>query len=74
MADAGLSPAGSLCPGWVWNTCRSGPVNIPGEQAGARPGRKMLSLAASMLLGGAHIDHADAVAFCVHPEGVAVFG
>ena len=30
-----------------------------GRVGGSRPGRKILSLVVSMLLGGSHIDHAD---------------
>ena len=34
-------------------------VRMGGRVGGFRPGRKILSLVASMLVGGSHIDHAD---------------
>ena len=34
-------------------------VRLGDRVGGSRPGRKVLSLVASMLVGGSHIDHAD---------------
>ena len=59
VADAGLLLAGSFLSRLGVEQLLDDTVNIPGKQGGARPGRKMLSLVASMLLGGTHIDHAD---------------
>ena len=59
VSDAGLLVAGTLMSrlgleGLVDETVRMG-----GRAGGSRPGRKVLSLVASMLTGGSHIDHAD---------------
>ncbi len=59
VADAGLLLAGSFLSRLGVEQLVDDTVNIPGKQGGARPGRKILSLVASMLLGGTHIDHAD---------------
>ena len=34
-------------------------VRLGSRAGGARPGRKVLTVVASMLLGGSHIDHVD---------------
>ena len=34
-------------------------VRLTGRVGGARPGRKVATLVASILAGGSHIDHAD---------------
>ena len=59
VADAGLFLAGSLVSRLGVEQLLDDTVSMEGRPGGARPGRKMLSLVASMLLGGTHIDHAD---------------
>jgi hypothetical protein len=48
-------------------------VRLVGRGGGSRPGRKVLSLAATILAGGSHIDHADALRRG-DPGGAAVPG
>ena len=55
VADGGLLAAGTLMD-------RLGLEELMDEMlllGGARPGRKVLSLVSSMLVGASHIDHAD---------------
>ena len=59
VADAGLLVAGTLIKRLGLERLLDGTVRMAGREGGARPGRKVLSVVASMLLGGSHIDHAD---------------
>ncbi|MCQ3804863.1 MAG: transposase, partial [Acidimicrobiia bacterium] len=59
VADAGLLVAASLLARLGLERLVDDTVRMDGRPGGARPGRKVLSLVASMLLGGTHIDHAD---------------
>ena len=49
-------------------------MRLDGRVGGSRPGRKILSLVASMLLGGSHIDHADRLPAGSTPKGAAFPG
>ncbi len=59
VADAGLLVAASLLSRLGLERLVDDTVRMDGRPGGARPGRKVLSLVASMLCGGTHIDHAD---------------
>lgn len=59
VSDAGLLLAGSLMSRLGLEQMIDDTVNLGSRAGGARPGRKILSLVASMLTGGSHIDHAD---------------
>ncbi|MCQ3805453.1 MAG: hypothetical protein KTV45_15390 [Acidimicrobiia bacterium] len=59
VADAGLLVAGSLMKRLGMEQLLDKTVRLGKRDGGARPGRKVLSLVASMLTGGTHIDHAD---------------
>ena len=59
VSDAGLLLAGSLMKRLGLEKLLDETIRLDGRAGGARPGRKVLSLAASMLSGGSHIDHAD---------------
>jgi len=59
VADAGLLVAGSLMKRLGMEQLLDSTVRLGKRDGGARPGRKVLSLVASMLTGGTHIDHAD---------------
>lgn len=59
MADAYLLLAGGLLSRLGVEQLVDDTVRMGGRAGGGRPGRKMLSLVASMPLGGTHIDHAD---------------
>lgn len=59
VADAGLLTAATLMNRLGLEDVVDSMVRLGGRPGGARPGRKVLTLAASMLLGGSHIDHVD---------------
>ena len=59
VADAGLLVAGTLMSRLGLEQLLDETVRLGGRVGGAYPGRKVLSLVASMLVGGSHIDHAD---------------
>ena len=59
VADAGLLTAATLMDRLGLEAVVDSMVRLAGRAGGARPGRKVLTLVASMLLGGSHIDHAD---------------
>ena len=59
VSDAGLLAVGTLMKRLGLEGLLDGTVRMGGRVGGSRPGRKILSLVVSMLLGGSHIDHAD---------------
>ena len=59
VADAGLLVAGTLMARLGLERLLDETVRLGDRPGGAYPGRKVLSLVASMLVGGSHIDHAD---------------
>ena len=59
VSDAGLLIAGTVMSRFGLEELLDESVRMDGRVGGARPGRKVLSLVASMLVGGSHIDHAD---------------
>ena len=59
VADAGLLVAGTLMDRLGLEELVDRVVRLGGRVGGARPGRKVLSLVSSMLVGGSHIDHVD---------------
>ncbi len=59
VADAGLFVAGTLMSRLGLEQLLDETVRLGDRPGGAYPGRKVLSLLASMLVGGSHIDHAD---------------
>ncbi len=59
VSDAGLLVAGTLMSRIGLERLLDDTVRMGGRAGGSRPGRKILSLVASMLVGGSHIDHAD---------------
>ena len=59
VADAGLLTAAALIDRLGLEDVVDEMVRLGGRAGGARPGRKVLTLVASMLLGGSHIDHTD---------------
>ena len=59
VSDAGLLAAGTLMKRLGLEGLLDDTVRLGYRVGGSRPGRKILSLVASMLLGGSHIDHAD---------------
>ena len=59
VADAGLLAAGTLMDRLGLEDLVDGTVRLGGRVGGARPGRKVLTLVSSMLVGGSHIDHVD---------------
>ena len=59
VADAGLLVAGALMSRLGLERLLDETVRLGDRVGGACPGRKVLSLVASMLVGGSHIDHAD---------------
>ena len=59
VADAGLLAAGTLMDRLGLEELVDRVVRLGGRVGGARPGRKVLSLVSSMLVGGSHIDHVD---------------
>ena len=59
VADAGLLVVGTLMSRLGLERLLDETVCLGDRVGGSRPGRKVLSLVASMLVGGSHIDHAD---------------
>ncbi len=59
VSDAGLLVAGTLMSRLGLEQLVDETVRLGDRRGGALPGRKVLSLVASMLVGGSHIDHAD---------------
>ena len=59
VSDAGLLIAGTLMSRLGLEQLLDETVRLGNRVGGACPGRKVLSLVASMLVGGSHIDHAD---------------
>ena len=57
VADAGLLAAATLMDRLGLEALVDDTVRLAGRPGGARPGRKTLTLVASMLVGGSHIDH-----------------
>ena len=57
MADAGLLAAATLMDRLGLEALVDDTVRLAGRVGGANPGRKTLTLVASMLVGGSHIDH-----------------
>ena len=72
VSDAGLLVAGTLMDRLGLERLLDETVRMDGRAGGSRPGRKVLSLVASMLLGGSHIDHAERLRAGIDPESVAV--
>ena len=59
VADAGLVTVGTLMSRLGVGEVVDRAVRLGGRPGGASPGRKVLTLVASMLVGATHIDHAD---------------
>ena len=59
VADAGLILPGTLMVRLGLERLINETVRLVDRVGGARPGRKVLTLVASILVGGSHIDHAD---------------
>jgi Transposase DDE domain group 1 len=59
VADAGLIVPATLMVRLGLEALVNDAVRLVGRAGGARPGRKVLTLIASILAGGSHIDHAD---------------
>ena len=59
VADAGLIVPVTLYERLGLEALVNQKVRLIGRVGGARPGRKILTLAAAILAGGSHIDHAD---------------
>jgi hypothetical protein len=59
VADAGLVVAATLMVRLGLETLINQSVRLVGRVGGSRPGRKVLTLVAAILVGGSHIDHAD---------------
>jgi Transposase DDE domain group 1 len=59
VADAGLLVVATLIARLGLETLVNQSVVLVGRVGGSRPGRKVLSLVASILAGGSHIDHAE---------------
>lgn len=59
VADGGLLAAGTLIGRLGLEELVDGTVCLGGRPGGANAGRKVLTVVASMLLGGSHIDHVD---------------
>ena len=59
VADAGLLVAATLAERLGLGGLVDRVVRLGSRPGGARPGRKVLTLVASMLVGGSHIDHVD---------------
>ena len=58
VADAGLIVPATLMMRLDLEALIDGRVRLSGRVGGARPGRKVMTLIASILAGGSHIDHA----------------
>ncbi len=59
VADAGLIVPATLMIRLGLEELVNATVKLAGRVGGARPGRKVLTLVATILAGGSHIDHAD---------------
>ena len=59
VADAGLLAAATLMDRLGLEELVERTVRMGGGVGGARPGRKVLTVVAAMLVGGSHIDHVD---------------
>jgi hypothetical protein len=59
VADAGLIVPATLMVRLGLEAVINQTVRLVGRVGGARPGRKVLTLIAAILVGGSHIDHAD---------------
>jgi PII-like signaling protein len=59
VADAGLIVPATLIVRLGLEALINRTLRLAGRVGGARPGRKVLTLVASILAGGSHIDHAD---------------
>jgi hypothetical protein len=59
VANAGLLLTATLVERLELETMIDDVVNLAGRVGGARPGRKVLTLAHSMIAGASHIDHAE---------------
>ncbi len=59
VADAGLILPATLMVRLGLEALINSTVRLSGRVGGSRPGRKVLTLVASILAGGTHIDHAD---------------
>jgi hypothetical protein len=59
VADAGLIVPATLMVRLGLESLINATVRLAGRVGGARPGRKVLTLVASIVAGGSHIDHAD---------------
>ena len=59
VANAGLVVPATLMVGLGIEALANGTVRLAGRVGGSRPGRKILTLVATILAGGTHIDHAD---------------
>ena len=59
VADAGLIVPATLMVRLGLEELVNATVRLVGRVGGARPGRKVLTLVATILAGGSHIDHAD---------------
>ena len=61
VADGGLLVAATLFDRLGLEALVDETVRLEGRVGGANPGRKVLSVVSSMLVGGSHIDHVDAL-------------
>ena len=59
VANAGLLLTATLADRLALEALIDSTVKLAGRVGGARPGRKVLTLAHAMIAGGTHIDHAD---------------
>lgn len=59
VADGGLLAAATLMSRLGLEGLVDSVVRLEGRPGGANPGRKVLTVVASMLVGGSHIDHVD---------------
>src|SRR3954462_7088503 len=59
VANPGLLPVATLTHRLGREDLINATVRLDGRVGGARPGRKVLTLAHAMCAGGSHIDHAD---------------
>jgi hypothetical protein len=59
VANAGLIVPATLMVRLGLETLVNAMVRLPGRVGGSRPGRKVLTLVATILAGGTHIDHAE---------------
>ena len=59
VTNAGLLLSATVADRLGLEALIDGTVTLGGRVGGARPGRKVLTLAHSMIAGGTHIDHAD---------------